>query len=772
MFNRIRFFVAVVSLLLAFNSIAQCDAVAILKNSWSIHFVDSEETSGEGGNNGHAIHAIDGVESTFWHTQWQGAQPNYPHEIQINLGSTHDVVGFSLLSRFDNPFGKPKDYEVYLSLDGTNWQDAQSVGVLQYPNLNAAAQLTEVYFGAVEAQYIRLVFLTPHDDNYYTVLSEINVYESIDCPATGQNNQLAKFNDIPKKYTNDEPFELIATTNSDLPITFEIIEGPATLEGNIITLDGTGGQVTVKAIQTGDEDYYPWESIQTFDVVDLTGIAPIITTRFLESEEISMPELSAYLLHAYAEIDESEALSVTSIEFEVDGEIFPAEYINGSYQYWWTPNQFGVNTVKVIATASNGQTTTETYSLTVSNDITNRTAITFQNGVIDMGTIGSQWYYGEYELPQFVGAYNEIIANFSISCPNVPGGCDDWDRLGWVEVKAPSGEWIEIFRYITPYGVACSDIVDVTDFASILQGNVEFRMYIETWGTGGWQLNLDLDYIAGMPEYKYSSVEELWKGDYSFGDPADLQPVPEKAVYWDDDVVGAKIRLTSTGHGWGANNSQNAAEFYHAEHEIRIDGILYFLQDLWQECNPNPANCTGQMGTWQHNRAGWCPGSIGMVFNYDLTSVISNNSINLKYVFQEDYIDYCHPNNPGCVSGQTCSDCNDGYNPYYRVGAYVIKYSDAPITLNIENNIAKKEMEVALYPNPTKSTFRINMQDQWTNIAISVLDITGQTIKTNFFKTEQDLNQAEIDISNLPNGMYFVKIQSEGEFATMRVVKQ
>lgn len=106
------------------------------------------------------------------------------------------------------------------------------------------------------------------------------------------------------------------------------------------------------------------------------------------------------------------------------------------------------------------------------------------------------------------------------------------------------------------------------------------------------------------------------------------------------------------------------------------------------------------------------------------------------------------------------------------VGAYAIKYSDAPISLSLTENKVKKELEMVLYPNPTKDAFRINVNNQWKNIAVSVLDVSGQTVSVRFFKTEQDLNQATIDLSNVPSGMYFVKIQSEGEFATMRVVKQ
>ncbi|MBW7867348.1 MAG: discoidin domain-containing protein [Brumimicrobium sp.] len=751
---------------------AQCDNLPIPKTAWTIHYVDSEETTGEGANNGKAIYAIDGDTTKFWHTQWQNAQPGYPHEIQINLGNSYDVSGFSLLSRFDNPYGKPKDYEVYLSMDGSDWQTAQSVGELTYPNINAAAQRTYVYFGAVTAQYIRFNFLTPYDNNYYTILSEIDVYESTTCPATGQVNQLASFQTISKKYTTDAPFQVVATTNSSLPITFQILSGPATITGNEVTLTGTGGQVTIKASQAGDATYYPWEAVQTFDVVDLTTISPVITTRFIENEDVKMPTLSAYLLHAYASIDEPDALEISKVEYEIEGTKYLATLVDNSYQYWWTPSAFGPNEIKVIATASNGTVTTETYTLNVSNDIQDRSVMTFTNGVIDMGTIGSQWYFGTYDMPQFTGAYDEIIADFSISCPGVPGGCDDWDRLGWVEVKAPNGDWMEIFRYITPYGKACSDFTDVTDLASILQGKVEFRMYIETWGTGGWKLNLSLDYRAGTPKYKYSSVEELWHGDFSFGNPADLQPVPVISSSIQHEVDSALIRLISTGHGWGQNNSLNAAEFYHAIHHIDVNGVNTFDQDLWQKCNPNPASCSPQSGTWQYDRAGWCPGSMGMIFNYNLKPYLNNNTISLGYVFQEDYKDFCHPNNPNCISGATCPDCNDGYNPYYHVGGYLIKYSNDPFVLNVPSFKESKELSAVLYPNPTQHTFKLNIQDQWKNLVVSVYDITGQIIQVKYFNTEMDVNQYEFDLSILPNGMYFVKIQSEGSFANVKVLKQ
>ena len=49
-----------------------CGEVSELISAWQVVEVSSEETSGEGSDNGHAIHAFDGLKGTFWHTQWKG----------------------------------------------------------------------------------------------------------------------------------------------------------------------------------------------------------------------------------------------------------------------------------------------------------------------------------------------------------------------------------------------------------------------------------------------------------------------------------------------------------------------------------------------------------------------------------------------------------------------------------------------------------------------------------------------------------------------------
>jgi len=62
------------------------------------------------------------------------------------------------------------------------------------------------------------------------------------------------------------------------------------------------------------------------------------------------------------------------------------------------------------------------------------------------------------ELPSYMGAFGQIIGTLELSCPD--GGCGEWDRVASLDARGHDGKWVEIIRYITPYGVACSHTID------------------------------------------------------------------------------------------------------------------------------------------------------------------------------------------------------------------------------------------------------------------------------------------------------------------------
>ncbi|QAA80372.1 T9SS type A sorting domain-containing protein [Aequorivita sp. H23M31] len=496
-----------------------------------------------------------------------------------------------------------------------------------------------------------------------------------------------------------------------------------------------------------------------------------LTTRLTEDYPLEMPQLKAYPIYMNATAQDPDTIS--EVRISIDGSEYNAEENIGFYYFLWTPESYGIHEIVMTAKSTTGEEISITRNINVVSTASTQMVASLEDVVIEFGGDNSRWYYGTYTFPQFVGGYNDINAFLDVACPNITGGCDDWDRWAFIDVKAPDGNWIQLIRYITPYGVACSHELNVTDYKSLLQGEVELRVFIDTWGTGGWQLSLDMNFAAGTPEYLYSDVIEIWDDSYSFGDPANLQPVPTFNVEIPELVNASHLRVSNTGHNWGANNSGNAAEFFNATHYLDINGEQTFSQHLWNQCNPNPDGCTGQRGTWQYSRAGWCPGSIAPPDVYDMSAFIGT-AFNLDYRFHPSYMDYCHPNNPDCVSGQTCPDCNDGSNPIYYVDTHLINESNNPMVygniLGIKAIDNTKIFDISVYPNPTKGMFQINTKSPDGETRITVNTVDGQAVKTYYFQTSEELNHHSFDLTNLSSGIYFLNIENSYGTGVKRII--
>jgi hypothetical protein len=144
------------------------------------------------------------------------------------------------------------------------------------------------------------------------------------------------------------------------------------------------------------------------------------------------------------------------------------------------------------------------------------------------------------------------------------------------------------------------------------------------------------------------------------------------------DAEAVYLRMTTTGHGQG--NTDNAAEFSYRVHEIHLDGEMEFLHDFWRsDCESN--SCSPQNGTWQYDRAGFCPGDKVLHDDFYLAAnLFYGDTIKFDYVL-EDYMNFCSPNNPSCVDGTTCPQCNYNNNghtePFYFIASQLIIHSDS-----------------------------------------------------------------------------------------------
>jgi len=136
------------------------------KSNWVLQSVDSEHAGNE------AALAFDNNTTTYWHTQWSPTSPTYPHEIQIDLGESYNLEAFSYLPRQDGGHnGMIKNYEFYVSDDGSNWRTAVVTG-----SWNSNADLKKVFFPTKNGRYIRLVGVSEINGNAWASAAEIDVY--------------------------------------------------------------------------------------------------------------------------------------------------------------------------------------------------------------------------------------------------------------------------------------------------------------------------------------------------------------------------------------------------------------------------------------------------------------------------------------------------------------------------------------------------------------------------------------------------------------------
>ncbi len=159
-------------------SVADCSNPAELdKNNWKLIYADSQEYDRL------AVHAFDGDNSTFWHTEWRSSKPAHPHEIQIDLGESYNIHQLGIINRPTGTNGRIKDYKIYLSNSKTDWGTPVKTGTFEDSGVPTPIKFTNRPSG----RYLKIVSLSEVNDKPFTTIAEINIigcYESATSVAT------------------------------------------------------------------------------------------------------------------------------------------------------------------------------------------------------------------------------------------------------------------------------------------------------------------------------------------------------------------------------------------------------------------------------------------------------------------------------------------------------------------------------------------------------------------------------------------------------------
>lgn len=142
--------------------------------NWEVAGISSEETTGEGANNGRAVFALDGDPATFWTTQWKAAKPGPPHHITIDMKEMKKLHGFTFTARVNNgtmkATGNPKGIVVEAGSDGVHWPYSEAFTL-------SNIELNTIYLAyPPEARYFRVTINTSQGDIYLTHFAELNAF--------------------------------------------------------------------------------------------------------------------------------------------------------------------------------------------------------------------------------------------------------------------------------------------------------------------------------------------------------------------------------------------------------------------------------------------------------------------------------------------------------------------------------------------------------------------------------------------------------------------
>ncbi len=165
--------------------------VKLDKTNWVIKDFSTQEP-GEGAPNGLASAAIDGKLNTFWHTQWNGGNPGYPHHFTIDLKSMVKLSKVEVFRRQGDSRGQTQ-FQIFTSLDGTNFVNQ---GTFEYdPNL---ASQSYNLMTLPMARYVR--YVATQGPNFFAFLAEIDLYGQVATQFNRTNWSIAGF-------SSEEPAE-------------------------------------------------------------------------------------------------------------------------------------------------------------------------------------------------------------------------------------------------------------------------------------------------------------------------------------------------------------------------------------------------------------------------------------------------------------------------------------------------------------------------------------------------------------------------------------
>lgn len=146
--------------------------------------------------------------------------------------------------------------------------------------------------------------------------------------------------------------------------------------------------------------------------------------------------------------------------------------------------------------------------------------------------------------------------------------------------------------------------------------------------------------------------------------------------------------------------------------------------------------------------------------NVRIDTVTTDTSVNIDFEMSEGYTYTVSvtPMNGSNVCGQVDQEKQ-------------VAYTNATTTLSVNNVAGKSGLTIS--PNPAQNVLNVQMNDFATGKYTMVMtNISGQPVYQQTINHAGGNTSNTISVSELPNGMYFIRVSGEGQLLTQKVIVQ
>jgi thermitase len=114
-----------------------------------------------------------------------------------------------------------------------------------------------------------------------------------------------------------------------------------------------------------------------------------------------------------------------------------------------------------------------------------------------------------------------------------------------------------------------------------------------------------------------------------------------------------------------------------------------------------------------------------------------------------------------------------GFDNYYGWGRINVKKSLAlvPLIPSSLNNLTDASAQVQIAPNPSKGIFTLSSSATLGGGNLEISTLTGQIILSKSLQNMGNQLSMDIDLSNQPNGIYFIHIKNSENYISKKIIK-